>query len=133
MIMKPTLDEFETAVRKTGGNLSQTAGLLHVTRQTVHNWIKEDPEFKAVVNDSRKRLFDNCLDAARILALGVPKYDKATKEMIGWAEKPDGQMLRYLLSTLGKDEGFGDSVSVNLENPLPTVINIVRDSDKERD
>lgn len=131
--MKPSLDEFEKAVRQTGGNLSATAGLLQVTRQTVHNWIKEDPEFKGVVNDSRKKLFDKCLDAARILALGIPKINPATNEIVGWAEKPDGQMLRYLMSTLGKDEGFGDSMSVNLENPLPTVINIVRDADKERD
>ncbi len=131
--MKPSLDEFEEAVRKTGGNLSQTAGLFGVTRQTVHNWIKEDPEFKSVVNDSRKKLFDKCLDAARILALGIPKINPATNEIVGWAEKPDGQMLRYLMSTLGKDEGFGDSMSVNFENPLPTVINIIRDADKERD
>lgn len=131
--MKPSLDEFETFVRQTGGNLTLTAGLLHVTRQTVHNWIKEDPAFKAVVGDSRKRVFDQCFDAARVLALGVPKINKVTNEIEGWIEKPDGQMLRYLMSTLGKDEGFGDSMSVNLENPLPTVINIVRDSDKDRD
>ena len=55
---KPSLDEFEDAIRKTGGNLSQTAGLLGVTRQTVHNWVREDGEFKSVVQDSRKKLFD---------------------------------------------------------------------------
>ncbi|MBO4965928.1 MAG: hypothetical protein J6C81_06655 [Muribaculaceae bacterium] len=130
---KPSLDEFEDAIRKTGGNLSQTAGLLGVTRQTVHNWVREDGEFKSVVQDSRKKLFDQCLDAARIVALGVPLIDPATGHILGWKEKPDGQMLRYLLSTLGRDEGFGESVNVNLENPLPTVINIVRDPDAKRE
>lgn len=130
---KPSLDEFEDAIRKTGGNLSQTAGLLGVTRQTVHNWVREDGEFKSVVQDSRKKLFDQCLDAARIIALGVPHIDPATGHILGWKEKPDGQMLRYLLSTLGRDEGFGESVNVNLENPLPTVINIVRDPDAKRE
>lgn len=130
---KPSLDEFEEFVRKTGGNLSQTAGLCGVSRQTVHNWIKEDPQFKNVVTDSRKKLFDQCLDAARIVALGVPHIDPASGQILGWKEKPDGQMLRYLLSTLGRDEGFGESVNVNLENPLPTVINIVRDPDVKRE
>ena len=130
---KPSLDEFEDAIRKTGGNLSQTAGLLGVTRQTVHNWVREDGEFKSVVQDSRKKLFDQCLDVARIVALGVPYIDPATGHILGWKEKPDGQMLRYLLSTLGRDEGFGESVNVNLENPLPTVINIVRDPDAKRE
>lgn len=130
---KPSLDEFEEYIRRTGGNLSQTAGLFGVSRQTVHNWIREDQDFKNAVQDSRKKLFDQCLDAARILALGVPHIDPASGQVLGWKEKPDGQMLRYLLSTLGRDEGFGESVNVNLENPLPTVINIVRDPDVKRE
>lgn len=130
---KPSLDEFEDAVRKTGGNLTQTAGLFGVTRQTVHNWVKENADFKSVVTDSRKKLFDQCLDAARIVALGVPHIDPSSGQILGWKEKPDGQMLRFLLSTLGRDEGFGESVNVNLENPLPTVINIVRDPDAKRE
>lgn len=130
---KPSLDEFEEYIRRTGGNLSQTAGLFGVSRQTVHNWIREDQDFKNAVQDSRKKLFDQCLDAARIVALGVPHIDPASGQVLGWKEKPDGQMLRYLLSTLGRDEGFGESVNVNLENPLPTVINIVRDPDVKRE
>jgi len=130
---KPSLDEFDDAIRKTGGNLSQTAGLLGVTRQTVHNWIRENEQFKAVVQDARKKLFDQCLDAARVVALGIPHIDPETGRILGWKERPDGQMLRYLLSTLGRDEGFGESMNVNLENPLPTVINIVRDQEVKRD
>ena len=130
---KPNFDEFADAIRKTGGNLTQTAGILGVTRQTIHNWIREDEMFKAAVKDSRMKLFDQCLDAARIIALGIPHIDPATGHIIGWKEKPDGQMLRYMLSTLGREEGFGESVNVNLENPMPTVINIVRDPDVKRD
>ena len=132
-MQKPSFDEFEDAVRKTGGNLTQTAGLLGVTRQTVHKWIREDEAFKNAVADSRKKLFDQCLDVARIVALGIPAVDPATGNIMGWKEKPDGQMLRYLMSTLGRDEGFGESMNVNLENPLPTVINIVRDPDVKRE
>lgn len=120
-------------MRKTGGNLTQTAAMFSVTRQTVHRWIREHEEFKNAVTDSRKKFFDQCLDAARIIALGVPQIDPSTGQIMGWKERPDGQMLRYLLSTLGRDEGFGESMNVNLENPLPTVINIVRDPDTVRE
>ena len=27
---------------------------------------------------------------------------------MGWRERPDGYMIRYLLSTLGRNEGFGE-------------------------
>ncbi len=127
---KPSLDEFTEAIRKSGGNLTQTASLLQVSRQTVHNWMNEDEEFKKIVKDSRLRVFDRCLDVAYIVAVGVPHYDKTTGEMIGWREKPDSGMLRYLLSTLGRDEGFGEKLNVNMENPLPTVINIIQEDRK---
>ena len=33
-------------------------------------------------------------------------------KVIGWEERPDGNMLRYLLGTLGKKEGFGESLDI---------------------
>ena len=129
---RPNLDEFTDAVRKTRGNLTQVAFIFGVTRQTIYNWMKADPEFKEVVSNDRKRLFDECLEVSRIVALGLPRTDRSGT-FIGWREKPDGQMLRYLMSTLGKDEGFGEAVNINLENPIPTVINIVKDPDIKRE
>lgn len=127
---KPSLDEFSDVIRKSGGNLTQAATLLQVSRQTVHNWMNDDEDFKNIVKDSRLRVFDRCLDVAYVVAVGVPHYDAKTGEMIGWREKPDAGMLRYLLSTLGRDEGFGEKVNVNVENPLPTVINIIQEDRK---
>lgn len=69
-------------------------------------------------------MFDKCLDVAYAVAMGVPKVNE-NKEFVGWEEKPDSNMLRYLLSTLGRDEGFGEKHDVNIENQLPTAINIV--------
>jgi len=123
--MKPSLDEFRELMRKSGGNLTNAARMINVTRQTVWGWTKSDPEFQEVLTDERKRVFDKCLDVAYAVAMGVPKIDKQTGTMEGWVEKPDANMLRYLLSTLGRDEGFGERTSVNIENPLPTSINIV--------
>lgn len=123
--MKPSLDEFQELLRKSGGNLTKAAQLMQVTRQTVWGWTKQDPEFKAALDSERKRVFDKCLDVAYAVAMGVPRIDPKTQTMIGWEEKPDSQMLRYLLSTLGRDEGFGEKHDINIENPLPTAINIV--------
>lgn len=131
--MKPSLDEFKELLRKSGGNLTKAAALVGVTRQTVWGWAKSDPEYQEAVKDERKRIFDKCLDVAYAVAMGVPKLNH-NKEFIGWEEKPDSNMLRYLLSTLGRDEGFGEKHDVNLEGQLPTAINIVctpkRDNDK---
>lgn len=124
--LKPSLDEFTKAVAGAKGNLSEAAVALHVSRQSVYNWIKDDEEFSNVVKDSRKKMFDECLDTARILALGIP--DVKNGKLVGWKERPDGQMLRYFLQTLGKDEGFGRSLDLTSNGePLPKVINLICD------
>jgi len=122
---KPSLDEFEDTIRKAGGNLSAAAGMLGVSRRTIHNWLKEDEAFKTVVEDARKRVFDKCLDTAYAVAMGVPIIDERTGRFVAWREKPDSAMLRYLLATLGRDEGFNDRVNVSVDNPLPQVIQVV--------
>ncbi len=112
--MRPKIDEFRKASEKTGGNLSQIAKVFKVTRGTVYNWINDDPtgEFKQVVDDARGTMFDNCLSTAHIVALGIPHRDKDGR-IVSWEAPPDGNMLRYLLSTLGKKEGFGEEITVN--------------------
>lgn len=123
--MKPSLDEFKDILRKSGGNLTKAAQLLGVTRQTVWGWSKSSPEYQDALKDERKRMFDKCLDVAYAVAMGIPRIDPKTQTMTGWEEKPDSNMIRYLLSTLGRDEGFGEKHDINIENPLPTAINIV--------
>lgn len=63
------------------------------------------------MSDERGSLVDECLVSARVLALGIPEKDE-NGNFVGWRERPDGYMIRYLLSTLGKNEGFGESVDV---------------------
>lgn len=129
MSKKPTIGEFERAVEKCGGNLTEVASMLRVSRQAVYKWMKEDEEFEGVVKDSRKIVLDRAFETARVVAMGIPKLDKAGK-LIGWKERPDTKMLIYLMQTLGKDEGFGNSVDLTTGgDKLPTVINVIK-SDK---
>lgn len=104
---KPDILKFREVLRKSGGNLTKVAATFHVTRKTVYDWAKSDTEFKYAITDERGSLVDECLVSARVLALGIPEKDEKGN-FIGWRERPDGYMIRYLLSTLGRKEGFGD-------------------------
>lgn len=127
---KPSIDEFREVMSTAHGNISDAANLLRVSRQAVHRWVKEDSEFKEAVDEHRKKLFDECLGQARILALGLPKIKNG--KLVGWIEKPDGQMLRFFLQTLGRDEGFGNSVDITSNGEaLPKVINLICDTKAE--
>lgn len=107
MVKKPNIGVFREVLRKSGGNLTRVAATFKVARKTVYQWAKEDTEFKDAISDERGSLVDECLVSARVLALGIPEKDR-DGNFIGWRERPDGNMVRYLLSTLGRNEGFGD-------------------------
>lgn len=107
MVKKPNIGVFREVLRKSGGNLTRVAATFKVARKTVYQWAKEDTEFKDAISDERGSLVDECLVSARVLALGIPEKD-GDGNFIGWRERPDGNMVRYLLSTLGRNEGFGD-------------------------
>ena len=118
--MQPEFDTFKAAVEKYRGNLTKVAQAFGVVRTTVLNWVNAGgDEWKGVVRDARMRLFDDCLVAAEVLAKGIPLKDD-DGNIIGWAEKPDGQTIRYLLSCLGKYEGFGDTPETASDKPVET-------------
>lgn len=116
--MQPDLETFRKAVEQYRGNLSKVATAFQVTRGTIANWLNAGgDEWKQVVRDARMRLFDDCLISAEILARGIPEKD-GDGNIIGWIEKPDGQMVRYVLSSLGKNEGFGDTPETATDKPI---------------
>lgn len=109
-MMKPNIEAFRTAVEKYGGNLTKVAEAFNTSRTNLYKWLKSDNDFQMVVDDARGKMFDECLSTARVLALGVAKVEGG--KVVGWEERPDGNMLRYLLGTLGKKEGFGESLDI---------------------
>lgn len=111
---KPDISKFVEALESTGGNVSQVAKLLGVGRSTVSRWVAEDETFAEALTDARGKMFDECLTMSRIVALGIP--DKAPDgKIIGWIAPPDSAMLRYLLGTLGRNEGFGEQSKVEIQ------------------
>ena len=99
---------------KYRGNLSQVARAFGVSRHAVYDWIKKEPGFGLVRDDARGEFLDEVISTARVVALGIPlKDDKGN--FAGYQVPPDGSMLRYLLSTLGRTEGFGEHIDVTTD------------------
>ncbi len=109
--MVPDLDTFREVVNKYRGNLSRVAESLGVSRVTVENWKNRSQEYAQVVQDARMKMFDNVLGTAEILAIGIPDRDENGK-FVGWVERPDPSIVKYILGSLGKKEGFGDSIDI---------------------
>lgn len=114
---KPSVKRFTQVLSQTGGSISNTARAFGVSRTALYEWVKDDKDFADAVQDARGKLLDECLTISRIVALGIPQHDAAGK-VIGWAERPDPSMLRYLISTLGRNEGFSENVNVKADVQL---------------
>lgn len=125
---KPDLEDFRKAADASQGNYTKIAQFFGVSRQTVYNWCHDDSDFRTVIQDYKMRLYDDALTAARALTVGVPKIDAGGK-FIGWIERPDPNMVRYILSTLGRDEGFTErkDITSNGESIFPKVISLALD------
>lgn len=127
--MKPKRKAFEKAVEKYGGNITKVAKAFKVTRFAVYKWMDEDPELKQIVDDARGTLFDDCLSTARVVAMGIP--DVQNGKIVGWVERPDSSMLRYLIGSLGRKEGFGESIDVTTNGKDINSLNLFRVLTKE--
>ena len=113
-IMRPTIEKFTEAMDKFGGNVSAVAKAFQVRRNTIYTWM-QDPEYKQVLDDARGSFLDDAMASARILVRGIPDLatdpDGKTRQ-VGWITPPDSGMVRYILGTLGRNEGFGEHIDV---------------------
>lgn len=107
--MRPTIEMFTEAMTKAGGNVSAVAKAFGVQRCAVYEWMK-DPEYRQVLDDARGSFLDEALTSARILVRGIP--DIQNGKQVGWIVPPDSGMTRYILGTLGRNEGFGEHIEV---------------------
>lgn len=113
--MKPPLDKFTEAMNKAGGNVTLVAKAFNVQRHVIYNWMNDNPEYKAVLEDARGSFLDEALTSARILVRGIPdmvKDEDGKSRQVGWITPPDSGMVRYVLGTLGRKEGFGERIEV---------------------
>lgn len=122
---KPDTQLFKETADACQGNLTKIAQAFGCSRQAIYNWCAADKEWKEIIEDYKMRLYDEALVAARALCVGIPKTDGKGR-LIGWIERPDPNTVRYLLSTLGKNEGFTErhDLTSNGESLFPKVISL---------
>lgn len=129
--MKPKLTRFQQVAAEQCGNISKIADAFGVGRASVYRWLLTDEKFKSVIDEQRGRLLDRCIESAALLANGVPSWEESANGPVfnGWKVMPDGNMLRYLISTLGRKEGFGESLDVTSKGesikPDPITIEVI--------
>ena len=128
---RPTLEKFTEVVETCRGVISKVAEVFMVNRSTIYEWCK-NPRYQAIIDNTKGRLLDECLRSARILAIGIPKDEHDIRK--GWKERPDASMLKYLISTLGRREGFGEQIDVTSKGesikPDPIVVEVIDNRDK---
>jgi hypothetical protein len=117
--MIPPIEKFREAMEKAGGNVTLVAKAFEVQRHTVYDWMAKDPEYKKILDDSRGSFLDEALTSARILVSGIPDIQdvseggKIVKRQVGWITPPDSGMTRYILGTLGRNDGFGERLEID--------------------
>jgi len=138
---KPSLKKFREVVDSLKGARGEVAKALGVDRLTVNRWCKADPQFQACFVEYQGKLLDECLKSARLLAVGIPQTKRVNGKNVvtGWKERPDGQMLRYLIGKLGRDEGFAETLDITsngetISAPVaqPVVVEIIDRRDQVR-
>lgn len=107
----PDIETFRKTVQKYRGHKSNIAASFGVERHTLKKWLEERPEYAEIVEDARGRMFDDTIENAWLFANGIK--DIQDGKFVGWLERPDGNTLRYLMGTLGREEGFGERIEVD--------------------
>lgn len=107
----PDVEKFRECVTKLRGHKSNIAAFFGVDRHTLAKWLRENEEYAVAVENARMKLFDDVLDSEYMMAVGVK--DIQDGKFVGWIVRPDTQMQRYLTSTLGREEGFGERLEVD--------------------
>ena len=126
-VKRPSYEKFVEVSDACRGVISRIAEVFQVDRSTIYDWCGKDPRLQAVIDNTKGKLLDECLRSARLLAIGIPKDPQHLDK--GWKERPDGNMLRYLISTLGRREGYGEAIDITSKGesvkPEPMVIEVI--------
>ena len=78
------------AMRMSGGMIAAVAHMLGVTRKTVYNWMKSDPELKAEMEDIRE-----------------DSIDMVESQLFRNVQKGNQRAIEYYLNNMAKDRGYG--------------------------
>ena len=109
-----------------GGNLTEVAKALSVSRTTVYEWIETDKHFKQIKEESREALLDFTESQTKILIQGIPIIEVdpddpegKRKKRTGWKERPDTTLIIWVQKTLGKERGYVERSEITGKDGTP--------------
>ena len=97
------------ALEQKYGIVTDACNLVGLERSTFYHWLKNDPEFKAAVDEIQEVAIDYVESKLfeRITGVEVMKgVDKETGEMITYSLPPDVPAISLYLKTRGKKRGY---------------------------
>lgn len=118
----PSLDAIRQLAKTTLGNKSKVAEALGVTRYRLLMWEKENPEIGEIFREQWEKRLDVYLDTAHLLAVGQMGEDENGNRV--YIVPPDSNMLRFMIEKYGKQAGFGQEVSVNVNGDMKVGVSI---------
>jgi hypothetical protein len=101
-----SVEEVVQVAKKTNGIVAMMALALKVDRATVYNYIKDHPEVRAAIKDSREELID----------IAEGHLVQNVREGKQWA-------IDKVLRTIGRHRGYGDGDNYN--PPMPGMEKLV--------
>ncbi len=99
-VRKYTVDQVAEALRKGDGILSVAAEILGCHRNTIYNYLQDDPELKDVLEESRETI-----------------VDEAEKVLLKKVKEGDIRCVMFVLRTLGRHRGYNLRPDYAAEEP----------------
>ncbi len=99
-VKKYTIAQVAEALRKGDGILSVAAEILGCHRNTIYNYLEDDPELKDVLEESRETL-----------------VDEAEKILLKKVKEEDIRCVMFVLRTLGRHRGYNSRPGYAAEEP----------------
>jgi transposase-like protein len=146
-VKKPDNELIIKLLHTKQGNLSEVAKALGVSRRSIEKWLEKNKELREAREDANDAFVDFAESQAYLLAKGIPKYKTNTEgeleldenrepELVGWEEKPDAGIIKFILSTKGKGRGYVTESKIEHSgeiktNLVPFVLQVLTKDDDE--
>ena len=99
-VRKYTKDQVAEALREGNGILSVAAQILGCHRNTIYNYLEDDPELKDIVEERRETL-----------------VDEAEQVLLKKVKEEDIRCVMFVLRTLGRHRGYSSRPHYAAEEP----------------
>lgn len=108
--MTLTVEQIGEALKKKGGNITEAASALNVTRQALHLRIKDDETLQQIVTDAREAL-----------------VDVAESALLKQVKRGNIAAIIFALKTQGKSRGYVERTEISGEGGKPIALAYVKE------